>query len=324
MAKVLASINTRSNRISIELVPPSRGGNPDAIFACVEATAPFEPAFISVTDHPFGRAWEERLGKPVAMPIRAKPGTLGLCVALREKTGAIVVPHLVCIGNDLFKAEDQLIDLCYAGFSDIFVIRGDERFTPFANKLDDSNDKSLKRAIELVELVAAMNNGEYLSDGTKGSRAGFSVGVASYPEKHHQAANLEADIANLAKKEKTGASWSVTQMLFDASIYSAFLEKLKASGIGLPVIPGIKPIMKARSLASIPGTFYVNLPQSLVNALENARTPKEERLAGTRHAATLVQELYDAGAPCVHFFTMGRAKDTVEVLEAVFGPKGGH
>ncbi|GAB1432471.1 methylenetetrahydrofolate reductase [NAD(P)H] [Spirochaetota bacterium] len=322
MSKLLTSINARKNRISIELVPPGRGRDPDGTIACVEAVARFEPAFVSVTDHPAGRAWEERMGKAVALPIRAKPGTLGLCVAIREKTGALVVPHLVCIGNGIFKAEDQLIDLCYAGFNDIFIIRGDERFIPFAGKQENEDKKELKHALDLVELAAAMNRGEYLSDGSKGAMTKFSVGVAAYPEKHPQAANLESDLAALANKEKGGASWAATQMLFDAAIYESFVNKSGKAGIGLAIIPGVKPVLNARSLSRLPGTFFVNIPQKLVNALENARSPAEERLAGIKHAASLVQKLYDAGAPCVHFFTMGRAKDTVDVLEAVFGPKG--
>ena len=326
MSSVLQALGAKPRRISIEVVPPSRGGDPDGVIACVEAVAPFEPAFVSVTDHPAGRAWEERAGVPVAVPIRGKPGTLGLCVAIRERTGAVVVPHVVCLGSDRFKAEDQLIDLRYAGFSDVFVVRGDERFIPFAEKsaAAGTNAGALPRAIDLVRIVAAMNAGDYLSDGSRGSPAGLTVGVAAYPEKHPASPNPEADLAALAEKMAAGASWIATQMVFDAARYADFAARARAAGITAPIIPGVKPLVRARSLAGVPGTFFVDVPKELARNLSEARSPAEERLAGLRHAAALVEALFDAGAPCVHFFTMGKARDAVETLSAVFGePSGG-
>ncbi len=327
MSTVLDALAAAPRRISMEVVPPSRGGDPDGVIACVEALAPFEPAFVSVTDHPAGRAWAERDGTPVAVPIRGKPGTLGLCVAIRERTGATVVPHIVCLGNDRFKAEDQLIDLRYAGFTDVFVVRGDERFAPFVssgpNVSGSGGSGSLSRAVDLVRIVAAMNRGDYLSDGSKGSPAGFSVGVAAYPEKHPSSPNPEADLASLVEKVEAGASWIATQMVFDADRYAVFAESARAAGIVAPIIPGLKPLVRAKSLAGVPGTFFVDVPRDLVDALTEARSPAAERLAGIRHAAALVGRLYDAGAPCIHFFTMGKARDAVETLEAVFGSARG-
>lgn len=335
MSRVIEALGERPRRISIEVVPPSRGGDPDGVIACVEAVGPFEPAFVSVTDHPAGRVWEERDGVPVSRPIRGKPGTLGLCVAIREKTGALVVPHVVCLGNDRFKAEDQLIDLRYAGFTDVFIVRGDERFTPFADKAGQGNAAAkpdgaagggagpLPRALDLVRLAAAMNAGDYLSDGSKGSPAGLSLGVAAYPEKHPQSPNPEADLAALAEKMAAGADWIATQMVFSAERYANFVAGARAAGISAPIIPGVKALTRARSLAGIPGTFFVDVPPKLVGALLAARSPAEERLAGIRHAAALVEALFEAGAPCVHFFTMGKARDAVETLNAVFGAASG-
>ncbi|OHD24730.1 MAG: hypothetical protein A2Y38_05880 [Spirochaetes bacterium GWB1_59_5] len=328
MSSVLKALAARPRRISIEVVPPSRGGDPDGVIACVEAVAPYEPAFVSVTDHPAGRAWEEREGRPVAVPIRGKPGTLGLCVAIRERTGSVVVPHVVCLGSDRFKAEDQLIDLRYAGFSDVFIVRGDERFTPFAQKTDAAKASTesagaLPHAVDLVRIVAAMNAGDYLSDGSRGSPAGLSVGVAAYPEKHPSSANPESDLASLVEKANAGAAWIATQMVFDAARYKDFVARARAAGITAPIIPGVKPLVRLRSLAGVPGTFFVDVPQELAKALSEARTPTEERLVGVRHAAALVEALFDAGAPCVHFFTMGKARDAVETLSAVFGAKSG-
>lgn len=321
MGNVLSALASAPRRVSVEVVPPPRGGDTDGIMACIDAVAPFDPAFVSVTDHPAGRAWEERNGAPVPVPIRGKPGTLGLCVAIRNHSGIPVVPHVVCVGNDRFKAEDQLIDIRYAGFSDVFLVKGDERFSPFA---DRHGDRALNKALDLIRIAAAMNRGEYLSDGSKGSPAGLSIGVAAYPYKHPSSPNPESDLEALKLKVEAGAEWIATQMVFDAGRYAAFAARARSAGISVPIIPGLKPLTRAASLRSVPGTFFVDVPAELTKALLDARSPAEERLAGVKFAARLVGELYDAGAPCVHFFSMGRAGDTVETLEAAFGsPAGG-
>ena len=238
------------------------------------------------------------------------------------------MPHLVCLGNDRFKAEDQLIDLRYAGFTDVFVVRGDERFTPFVSRDGGATSGAcrygiLPRAVDLVRIVAAMNRGDYLSDGSKGSPAGFTVGVAAYPEKHPASPNPEADLASLREKVEAGASWIATQMVFDAESLRRFRKPGPGRRHRCAHHPGLKPLVRAKSLAGVPGTFFVDVPRALVDALTEARSPAEERLAGIRHAAALVERLYDAGAPCVHFFTMGKARDAVETLEAVFGRASG-
>jgi methylenetetrahydrofolate reductase (NADPH) len=109
----------------------------------------------------------------------------------------------------------------------------------------------------------------------------------------------------------------ITQMLFEAKHYAALVAALRASGVNVPVIPGIKPVLRASSLASIPKNFFIDLPQDMVAAFSEARSPAEERSAGQKWAADLARDLFDAGAPCLHFFTMGSGAATKAVLEAI-------
>jgi len=90
----------------------------------------------------------------------------------------------------------------------------------------------------------------------------------------------------------------------------------------VPIIPGIKPIVRKKSLRAVPGSFFIDVPQSLAKAMDEAASPAEERLVGIKFAAKLMSDLYDVGAPCVHLFTMGKARDTLETLSAVFGGGG--
>lgn len=318
MSAVLDALARGGPRFSLEVVPPSRGADPSTVLRAVESLLPYDPAFVSVTDHPGGRLWVDEGEAARAVPARAKPGTLGLCVALREASGVPVVPHAVCIGADAFVAEDALIDYRYAGFRDVFLVRGDERFAPYAG---GPKPGGLGRAIELVRLAAALNRGEYAGGAARGCPAGLSIGVASYPERHPAAPNAERDLAALKEKVDAGASWSLTQMVFDPGAYAAFVARAREAGVAAPVMPGVKPVTSFRSLLALPAHFFITIPEAFVREMEEARTPAEERLVGVRRAEALCRALYDAGAPCLHFFSMGRSRDTLETLVALFGAR---
>mgnify|MGYP000848887909 FL=1 len=318
MSAVVDALSRGGPRFSLEVVPPSRGADPSSVLKAVESLLPYEPAFVSVTDHPGGRLWVDYGNAARPVPARAKPGTLGLCVAIREASGVPVVPHAVCIGNDAFVAEDALIDYRYAGFKDVFLVRGDERFAPYAGA---AKPEGLGRAIELVRLAAALNRGEYAGGAARGCQAGLALGVACYPEKHPAAPNRERDLAAFKEKVDAGASWSLTQMVFDPGVYADFLARARAAGVEIPVLPGVKPVTSLRSLLALPAHFFITIPEGFIREMEEARTPAEERLVGIRRAEALCRGLYDAGAPCLHFFSMGRSRDTLETLVALFGPR---
>jgi methylenetetrahydrofolate reductase (NADPH) len=309
---------SEGGRISIEVVPPGRGGDIEEILRAVELLMPRNPAFVSVTDHPGGRAWAEAEGGPARVALRS-------------------VPHLVSSGADRLAMEDLLIDLHYAGFRDVFVVRGDERYAPPAlraraagpgtaagrpaipgGECPDSGRSGYARASDLVSHIASLNRGEYTPP-CEGRPTAFTVGVAGYPQKHFEAPNLEADALALKGKIEAGASYVLTQMVFEAAPYVELVARLRGLGVDAPVVPGLKPVLRAATLASIPRTFFIDLPKGLLDAMSEARSPEEERAVGTAWAARLAGELVDAGAPCLHFFTMGTGAGTKAVLDALYG-----
>ncbi len=311
---------------SIEVVPPGRGAGLEDLFAAVETLLPYGPSKVSVTDHP--------AGPPDGAPLpgggfarsgpRSKPGTLGTALALQAAFRVRAVPHLVARGADRYAMEDLLIDLHYAGFRELFVVRGDDRFYRDADAANPSaRDRTYACAADLVAHVAALNRGEYLPPAGPGKPTAFRVGVAGYPEKHFASPNKDADLRRLKEKVDAGASYIVTQMVFDPRPYLEFVAALRGAGIGVPVIPGIKPLTRASQAAAVPRNFFVDVPDALLRALEEARTPEEERRTGIRAAARLAEDLLAGGAPALHFFTMGRGGATRDVLDAVFGgPEG--
>ena len=327
MNSVLESL-AQGGRISIEVVPPSRGGDIDGILRAVELLMPRDPAFVCVTDHPEGRAWAESEGGPARVALRTKPGTLGTAVAVREAFGVRSVPHLVASGADRLAMEDLLIALHYAGFRDVFAVRGDERFAPIALRPKPGagpggaaarpEERGYKYASDLVSHIASLNRGEYIPP-SEGKPTSFSVGVAGYPQKHFEAPNLEEDARRLKEKLGAGASYVITQMVFEARHYVEYVSLLRGMGIDAPVVPGLKPVLRASTLASLPRTFFIDLPPGLVRAMQEARSPNEERAAGIAWAADLARSLIDAGAPCLDFFTMGAGTGTKAVLDALYG-----
>jgi methylenetetrahydrofolate reductase (NADPH) len=325
MQRVLESLRQGAEGqpcISIEIIPPSRGGDIEEIKAAVALIMPHAPSFVSITDHPTGQAWADSKEGPARVALRTKPGTLGTAVALREEFRVQTVPHLVSSGAERLAMEDLLIDLHYAGFRDLFVVRGDERYSPLAlgSKECVGIVDGYAHAVDLVAHIASLNAGRYTPP-SEGRPTAFSIGVAGYPQKHFEAPNLETDILYLKEKIDAGAEFVITQMLFEAKHYVALVEGLRRLGVSAPVVPGIKPLLRAKSPGSIPRTFFVDLPQGLVSALSEARSPAEERNAGIGWAVALAKDLLDAGAPCLHFFTMGSGAGTKDVLDALYGIK---
>ncbi|MEW6548079.1 MAG: methylenetetrahydrofolate reductase [Spirochaetota bacterium] len=315
--------------VSIEVVPPSRGGDLDEIFAAVDAIAGHDPSFISVTDHPGGTAWaagDLSSGRPRRVALRTKPGTLGTAVALRDRFGVASIPHVVGGMADRLAIEDLLIDLHYANFRDLFVVMGDDRFSPdplAAKKRPglEAEGEGYRHARDLVAHVARLNRGEYTPP-SEGKPTAFAVGVAAYPQKHFAAPNLETDWERLADKIRAGASFAITQMVFEAEPYVRLVEFLRRRGVQAPVLPGIKPLFRASSIDLIPRNFFMDLPKGLVDALTDARSPEEEKSAGIEWTARLCRDLLGSGAPGLHFFTMGKGLGTKWVLDALLGPSG--
>lgn len=295
---------------------------------------PYQPAFVSVTDHAPGTAWTEEDGLPARVALRTKPGTLGTAVAIRDSFGVRTVPHLVAAATTRLAMEDLLIDLHYADFKDIFVVRGDERYAPpgLRPRASTSNTAASSSqgggspsaadgyayAIDLVQHVMALNAGHYTPP-SEGRPTSFTIGVAGYPQKHFEAPNFASDVRRLKAKIDAGAKFVITQMLFEAKYYTDLVNALRDLGCTVPVIPGIKPILRASSLGSIPKTFFIDLPEALVASLSEARSPQEERAAGLAWAVKLSGDLLAAGAPCLHYFTMGAGLATKSVVEALLG-----
>ncbi|HJX26563.1 MAG TPA: methylenetetrahydrofolate reductase, partial [Thermoanaerobaculia bacterium] len=136
--------------------------------------------------------------------------------------------------------------------------------------------------------------------------ADFCIGVGGYPEKHFESANLRLDVRHTKEKVEAGAHYIVTQMFFNNDHYFRYVDACREQGITVPIIPGLKILSSAKQLATIPRTFFVEIPDALSDEVLAAK-PEHIQDIGVRWALKQSEELLSRGAPALHFYVMQNA-----------------
>jgi methylenetetrahydrofolate reductase (NADPH) len=271
----------------------------------------FEPPFIDVTSHAAQVYYEEMPdGSWMRRIKRKRPGTLGLCAAIKGRFGVEAVPHLLCHGFTRQETEDALIELNYLGIQNVMALRGDNHgyektFPP---------DKSVnKQAVDLVTQINSMNHGRFLEELIDADPTDFCIGIAGYPEKHFEAPNMAWDVLHLRQKVDAGAHYVTTQMFFDNRHYFSFVDRCREAGVDVPILPGLKIITSRKQLKSLPSRFALEIPEALAAEIEAAA---DEHVAeiGVAWAVEQSRELIEAGVPCLHFYIMKTARHVKEVV----------
>ncbi|MDD3823318.1 MAG: methylenetetrahydrofolate reductase [Sphaerochaetaceae bacterium] len=309
--------NAKGPLFTFELLPPLKGHTIDAINRTIETLLPLHPAYINITNHQMETIYVERPdGLVERKTTRKRPGTIGLAAAIQYRYGIPVVPHLICGGQTKEQLEDQLVELNFLGIENVLALRGDP---PHGERRFVAAKGGYEHTDGMVGQIAAINKGEYLDPTLREPvPASFCVGVAGYPEKHAEAPNLEHDIAMLKRKVDAGAHYIVTQMFFINDRYFEFVDRCRSAGIGVPIIPGIKPIQRKSDLDLLPQTFHVDLPVSLVERMTKCTATADIRKAGVDFCIEQVSHLLAAKVPGVHFYTQGRPEPIAEVVQATY------
>jgi methylenetetrahydrofolate reductase (NADPH) len=273
----------------------------------------FNPPFIDVTYHREEYVYKKRQdGLLERRAVRKRPGTVGICAAIMNKYNVDTVPHIICGGFNKEETENALIDLDFLGVDNVLVLRGD----PIKSETYFTPDKGgHSYASELLQQVDGMNKGIYLDEELKNSApTDFCIGVAGYPEKHFEAPNMRSDIHFLKKKVEAGTDYIVTQMFFDNQQYFDFVKLCRENEITIPIIPGIKPISTQKQLSLLPQRFHLNVPNPLVDEVLKCKTNEAVRQAGVEWAIQQTKELIEFGAPCIHFYTMGKSDNVQQIV----------
>ncbi len=316
--KVTEHINQANKTLfSFELLPPLKGQNFELIKKAIDPLLEFSPAFINITYHQEEVIYENMdNGYIKKRTVRKRPGTVGIAAAIKFHYGIPVVPHMICGGFTREETENALIDLNFLGIKNILVVRGDPQpGTRIFIPEPDGNE----HAINLVQQIADINKGEYLDKDLKNSSAtDFCIGVAGYPEKHSESPNMESDLHFLKKKIEAGASYIVTQMFFNNKSYFNFVDLCRLRGINVPIIPGLKPVTTKSQLVTIPKTFGVDMPETLVKEILKCKNNNEVRQTGVEWAIQQSKELLKFGVPVLHYYTMGKSDNIRKIAKAVF------
>jgi len=309
--------DAESTLFSFELLPPLKGQDFSSTANAIDPLMEFKPAFINITYHQEEVVYENLSNGLIKKhTVRKRPGTVGIAAAIKFRYGVNVVPHIICGGFTREETENALIDLQFLGINDVLAVRGDPQvgMKKFIPEPDGNH-----YAVELVEQIHNLNKGQYLDEELLNTRSmNFCIGVAGYPEKHAESPNMDSDIHFLKKKIKAGAHYIVTQMFYDNKKYFDFVDRCRAEGIKVPIIPGLKPVTTRDQIISIPKTFNVDIPADLVKEMLKCKDNSQVRELGVEWAIQQSKELMAYGVPVLHFYTMGKSDNIQKIAKGVF------
>ena len=304
---------------SLEIVPPLRGMTKEELLDSIAPFMEFSPKYINVTSHRDEFEYKEEADGTFSRHlVRNRISETTVCAAIMSKYDVEVVPHLICGGNTVEELQSRLDNLAFLGINNIVALRGDsmtgeKRFTPTPG--------GYRYASELVECIRKyQGSANYRrSRGLETDDRYFCIGVGGYPEKHFEAANIETDILNLKRKVDAGADYVITQMFFDNKVYYDFVNRCREAGITVPIIPGLKPLSTFRQLSVLPEAFSLDIPVELTQEMAKFQDDKDAVYQiGTQWCAEQCKDLIANGVPAVHFYTMGKSKNIVNILKKCF------
>ena len=318
MTKVIDILKrSRSPFASFELVPPLKGSDVSKLYSSIEPLMEFAPPFLNVTCHRDEVEYHENSdGTYTRMTLAKRPGTIAIVAAIMKRFSIDIVPHVICGGASKHKIESEMLDLHFLGIDNVVALRGDA--IP-GQRFFIPDPEGFAHTDELVGMISNLNKGRYLDPTmVNGLPTDFSIGVAGYPEKHYEAANMDTDIQHLKEKVEKGADYVITQMFFDNARYYDFVDRCRKAGITVPIIPGLKPISVARQIDLLPRSFHLDIPQDLVNEILKAKTKEQVYEAGVAWCVAQSQDLLRHGVPAIHYYTMGKADNIRKIVKTVF------
>ncbi len=263
--------------VSFEFFPPKTEEMEQTLWASVARLAPLKPNFVSVT-YGAGGSTRER--------------THATIVRILGETKLKPAAHLTCVAATREEIDKVARGYWDAGVRHIVALRGDppegagKRYVPHPGGYAYTTD-----------LISGLKK---IGD--------FEISVSAYPEKHPDSPSIETELDVLARKVDAGATRAMTQFFFDNTVYFRFLDKVRARGISVPIVPGILPVQnfkQARNFAERCGT---SMPSWIARRFDGLdEDPATRKLIAAAVAAEQVLDLVDKGVREFHFYTLNRA-----------------
>ena len=301
---------------SFEIIPPKKGKNIQELYDNIDPLIEFNPPFIDVTTSREEYIYIEKKGLFDRKITRMRPGTLGICAAIKHKYEVDTIPHVLCGGFTKEETEYLLVDCHYLGINNVMALRGDAM--PH-QKYFEPTKGGHHYATGLVQQIHKLNQGTYLHEVVEvDNKPDFCIGVAGYPEKHIESPSLHSDLLRLKEKVDAGADYVVTQMFFDNQRYFKFVTMAREMGITIPIIPGIKPLAIQKHLQLLPQVFKIDLPEALIKEVNGCSSNAQIRQVGVEWAIQQSKELLDFGVPVLHYYSMGKSDNIKAIASQLF------
>ncbi len=295
--------------LSYELYPPRSPSAEAALFDSLEHLIASGPEFISVT---YGANGSSR------------STSLALLEHLLQHSSFTAMAHLTCVGSSTAEASRLIRQFLDVGVTSFLAVRGDP---PQGTKEGDEFLGDLRSAGELVQLIhrvqaervpfslEAVPGFPTAKRVEKGHKV--TIAVAAFPNGHPRSRSVEQDLDTLLAKEAAGANLAITQLFFHADEYLGFVEKARAAGVTMRILPGIMPVLSSKRLERILELTGEANPVGLDRALRAAETPEAQAAVGIEHATRLGAQLLEGGASGLHLYTFNQHEAVLAVLEGV-------
>lgn len=288
--KITDLLSLSSPPCSFEFFPPKDQAGVEELFQTVSELGSYHPAYVSVT---YGAGGSTRRL------------TVELVRRIKAETGIEAMAHITCVGASRDEIAGVLDQLAAAGIENVLALRGDPprgetEFVPVDGGFDGAAD--------LVAFIRSRH-------------PQFCIGVAGYPERHPRSPDFASDMENLRSKIAAGGDFVVTQLFFDEEDYFAFVERARAVGIGVPIVPGIMPITNLSQVKRFTAMCGAHIPARLLARLEAAGQDSNlVRAAGLAHTTEQCRRLLEGGVPALHFYTLNRSTASLGVLSNLRNP----
>ena len=268
----------RELNVSFEFFPPKTEKMQDQLWSAVERLAPLDPVFVSVT-YGAGGSTRERTHDTVRR--------------INSEAGLATAAHLTCVEATKDDVNAVLEDYWASGIRHIVALRGDP-----PDGVGGTYQQTENGYVNAADLTAGA---KALHD--------FEVTVGCYPEKHPESPDFAVDIALLKQKIDAGATRAITQFFYDNDVYYRFLDRVRAAGITIPIVPGIMPVLNFASLQKMAAMCGTKIPPKILRMFENLDDdPETRKMVAATLAAEQCLELSDQGIANFHFYTLNRAE----------------
>ncbi|HWM83664.1 MAG TPA: methylenetetrahydrofolate reductase [NAD(P)H] [Pseudolabrys sp.] len=263
--------------VSFEFFPPKTAEMEQSLWEAIARLAPLAPNFVSVT-YGAGGSTRERTHATVRRIV--------------NDTDLKPAAHLTCVGASREDVDAVVRDYHAAGVRHIVALRGDPP--------------------DGIGAAYAPHPGGYrgTADLVRGIRsiADFEVSVSAYPEKHPESPSVDADIDMLKAKVDAGATRAITQFFFENDLYFRYLDRVRARGIDIPIVPGILPVQNFKAATTFARRAGASVPAWLAKRFDGLDDdPATRKLIAATVAAEQVLDLVKRGVDDFHFYTMNRA-----------------